>query len=39
MRVSAKADYAIRAAVQLARAEPGTRVKASAIAAALDIPP
>jgi Rrf2 family protein len=39
VRVSAKADYAIRAAVQLARAEPGTRVKASAIAAAEEIPP
>ena len=39
MRVSAKADYAIRAAVELARAEPGARVKASAIAAAQDIPP
>ena len=39
MRVSAKADYAIRAAVELARAEPGTRVKASAIAGAQHIPP
>ncbi len=39
MRVSAKADYAIRAAVVLARAEPGTRVKASAIAGAQEIPP
>ncbi len=39
MRVTAKADYAIRAAVELARAEPGTRVKASAIAEAQEIPP
>ena len=39
MRVSAKADHAIRAAVELARAEPGARVKASAIAGAQDIPP
>ena len=39
MRVTAKADYAIRAAVELARAAPGARVKASAIAAAQDIPP
>ena len=39
MRVFAKADHAIRAAVELARAEPGTRVEASAIAGAQDIPP
>ena len=39
MRVTAKADYAIRAAVELARAEPGARVKASVIAEAQEVPP
>jgi Rrf2 family protein len=38
VRVSAKVDYAVRAAVELAAAEPGLTVKAEAIAAAQDIP-
>lgn len=38
MRVSAKVDYAVRAAVELAAAEPGVNVKAEAIAEAQDIP-
>ena len=38
MRVSAKVDYAVRAAVELAAAEPGALVKAEAIAEAQDIP-
>jgi Rrf2 family protein len=38
MRVSAKVDYAVRAAVQLAAAEPAGPVKGEAIAAAQDIP-
>jgi Rrf2 family protein len=38
VRVSAKVDYAVRAAVELAAAEPGATVKAEAIAAAQDIP-
>lgn len=38
MRVSAKVDYAVRAAVELAAAEPGVTVKAEAIASAQEIP-
>lgn len=38
VRVSAKVDYAVRAAVELATAEPGALVKAEAIARAQDIP-
>ena len=38
MRVSSKVDYAVRAAVELATAEPGVHVKAEAIASAQDIP-
>ena len=38
MRVSAKVDYAVRAAVELAAAEPGVNVKAEAIAGAQEIP-
>ena len=38
MRVSAKIDYALRAAVELAAAESGEPMKAEAIAAAQDIP-
>ena len=38
MRVSAKVDYAVRAAVELAAAEPGVNVKAEAIADAQQIP-
>ena len=38
MRVSAKVDYAVRAAVELAAADPGVNVKAEAIAEAQDIP-
>jgi Rrf2 family protein len=38
VRVSAKVDYAVRAAVELATAEPQVNVKAEAIAAAQDIP-
>ncbi|UNS95248.1 Rrf2 family transcriptional regulator [Streptomyces tubbatahanensis] len=38
MRISAKADYAVRAALQLATAEPGGTVKAEFIADAQEIP-
>ena len=38
MRVSAKVDYAVRAAVELAASEPGVNVKAEAIAEAQHIP-
>ena len=38
MRVSSKVDYAVRAAVELAAAEPGVNVKAEAIATAQGIP-
>ena len=38
VRVSAKVDYAVRAAVELAAADAGRDVKAEAIAAAQDIP-
>ena len=38
MRVSAKVDYAVRAAVELAAAGQGATVKAEAIASAQDIP-
>lgn len=38
MRVSAKADYAVRAMVELARAEPGSPVTAERMAAAQRIP-
>jgi len=38
MRVSAKSDYAVRAAVELAAAEPGTPMKGEAIAEAQKIP-
>jgi Rrf2 family protein len=38
MRISAKADYAVRAAITLAAAEPGTDVAAEAIARSQDIP-
>ena len=38
MKVSAKVDYAVRAAVQLAAAEDGASTKADAIASAQDIP-
>jgi Rrf2 family protein len=38
VRVSAKVDYAVRAAVELAAAEPGVNVKAEAIAEAQSIP-
>jgi Rrf2 family protein len=38
VRVSAKVDYAVRAAVELAAAEPGQAVKAEAIAEAQGIP-
>jgi Rrf2 family protein len=38
VRVSAKVDYAVRAAVELAAAEPGVNVKAEAIAEAQAIP-
>ena len=38
MRVSAKVDYAVRAALELAAAEPGASMKAEAIAAAQGIP-
>jgi Rrf2 family protein len=38
MRVSAKADYAVRAAVELAAAPEGEPVKGDAIASAQDIP-
>ena len=38
MRISARADYAVRAAIELAAAPPGTPVKAEAIARSQDIP-
>ncbi len=38
MRVSAKADYAVRAALELAAAEDGAQVKAERIAEAQSIP-
>lgn len=38
MRMSAKAEYAVRAMVQLATAEPGTVVKTEELAAAQGIP-
>src|SRR4051794_41910841 len=38
MRISAKADYAVRAAVTLAAAEPGTDIPAEAIARGQEIP-
>lgn len=38
MRISAKVDYAVRAAVQLAAAEGAGPLKADAIAAAQDVP-
>lgn len=38
MRISAKADYAVRAAVELAAAPPGKPVKAEAVARGQDIP-
>lgn len=38
MRVSAKADYALRAAAELASAEPGERLKRDLIAARQEIP-
>ena len=39
MRVSAKAEYAVRAAMELAAAADGTPVKKSAIVSAQRIPP
>lgn len=38
MRISAKADYAVRAAAELAAAPPGRPLKAEAIARSQDIP-
>ena len=38
MRISAKVDYAVRAAIELAGADRGTPVKGDRIAAAQDIP-
>ena len=38
MRISAKADYAVRAGIELASAQPGPPVKAEAIATAQGIP-
>ncbi|MBV8952095.1 MAG: Rrf2 family transcriptional regulator [Actinobacteria bacterium] len=38
MRISARADYAVRAAIELAAAPPGTPVKAETIARNQDIP-
>jgi Rrf2 family protein len=38
MRISAKADYAVRAVIELAAAPPGTSLSAREIAAAQDIP-
>ena len=38
MRISAKADYAVRAAITLASAEPGTDLAAEAIARTQEIP-
>jgi Rrf2 family protein len=39
VRITARVDYAVRAAVELAAAEPGKPVKADTIAQAQDIPP
>ena len=39
MRVSAKADYAVRAAIELAAADAGSPLKKSAIVASQKIPP
>jgi len=39
MRVSAKADYAVRAAVELATQPPDVPVRADQIALSQDIPP
>jgi len=38
VRISAKADYAVRAMAELAAAEPGQPIKAEALAASQDIP-
>ena len=38
MRISAKVDYAVRAAIELAGADRGTPLKGDRIAAAQDIP-
>ncbi len=38
MRISAKADYAVRAGIELAAASPGTPVKAETIARSQNIP-
>ena len=38
MRISAKTDYALRAVVELAAAEPGEPVKAERLATAQDVP-
>jgi Rrf2 family protein len=38
MRITAKADYAVRAAAELAAAEPGVPVKGEALAAAQSMP-
>ncbi len=38
MRISAKADYAVRATLELASAEPGTPMKGTAVAEAQAIP-
>ena len=38
MRITAKADYAVRAAAELAAAEPGLPVKGEALATAQRIP-
>jgi Rrf2 family protein len=38
VRISARADYAVRAAIELAAAPPGTPVKAETIARSQDIP-
>lgn len=38
MRISAKADYAVRAAIELATAEPGAHVKGEQVATAQAIP-
>ena len=38
MRISAKADYAVRAAIELAAAAPGTATTSEAIASAQNIP-
>jgi Rrf2 family protein len=38
MRITAKVDYAVRAAIELGQAEPGTPVKGDRLARAQDIP-